>query len=381
MITEFVQLAMNRQLEFRLPWAKRMPTAEEIAEAREQSWIDTRNQLLEGRDLSTFFDGTPTTSKVANLAKLLDNAWKELSYQERQHNQASNTATLSKIILPVIRRSFSELLINELVGVQAVSHSVENIHTLHVNDTTTPLSIQIIKEVAGSRTRKLAARWTFEAAEQSKSLPTKSMARGIGNVVDLEAEIMAALSLDISAEVDQEFLRYLRGLAGEPDEVFDMQTTDDLKPSFVGDVHSCLAIQINRQAIKIAKDTRRGAGNKIVVSPTALTILASASSSAFEPSTGFGRKPFVGTLTNSNVYVDEYAPDNAPVLIGYKGNEIDAGVFYAPFNLLLSSGVVIDPITFDPVITFLTRYGVVENKNPSNYYKSVGINTDTLSFH
>jgi hypothetical protein len=86
-------------------------------------------------------------------------------------------------------------------------------------------------------------------------------------------------------------------------------------PTFVGDVHAALAILINRQANLIASRTRRGAGNWVVVSPTALTILQSATTSAFARTTeGTFEAPtntkFVGTLNNTmRVYVDQYAAD------------------------------------------------------------------------
>ena len=47
--------------------------------------------------------------------------------------------------------------------------------------------------------------------------------------------------------------------------------------TYVGDEHAALAVMINRVANKIAQRTRRGAGNWAVVSPTALTMLQSAS--------------------------------------------------------------------------------------------------------
>ena len=164
-------------------------------------------------------------------------------------------------------------------------------------------------------------------------------------------------------------------------------------PTFVGDVHAALAILINRQANLIASRTRRGAGNWVVVSPTALTILQSATTSAFARTTeGVFEAPtntkYVGTLNNSmRVYVDQYASDATPVLVGYKGNEMDAAAFYCPYVPLTSSGVVIDPQTFEPVVSFLTRYGYIELSNTASslgnaadFLGLVGIDTSTLSF-
>jgi hypothetical protein len=88
------------------------------------------------------------------------------------------------------------------------------------------------------------------------------------------------------------------------------------------------------------------------------------------------------------VYVDQYAPDNTPVLVGYKGpGEIDAAAYYCPYVPLTSSGVVIDPQTFEPVVSFMTRYGYIELTNTASslgnaadYLGLVDINTSNLKF-
>ena len=55
--------------------------------------------------------------------------------------------------------------------------------------------------------------------------------------------------------------------------------------TYVGDEHAALAVVMNRAANRIAQRTRRGAGNWAVVSPAALTVLQSASTSAFARTT------------------------------------------------------------------------------------------------
>jgi hypothetical protein len=97
----------------------------------------------------------------------------------------------------------------------------------------------------------------------------------------------------------------------------------------------------------------------------------------------------VGTLNNAmNVYVNTYASDNAPVLVGYKGSsESDAAAFYCPYIPLMSSGVVLDPSTFEPVVSFMTRYGYVELSNTASslgnaadYLGKVAISNGDVSF-
>jgi hypothetical protein len=182
---------------------------------------------------------------------------------------------------------------------------------------------------------------------------------------------MAALAQEITVEIDQEVLGSLAALASTATDNYNQATVSGTA-TFVGDEHAALAVLINRSANKIAQRTRRGAGNWAVVSPSALTVLQSATTSAFARSTeGTFEAPtntkFVGTLNSAmKIYVNTYA-SNDTVLVGYKGSsESDAAAFYCPYVPLMSSGVVLDPSTFEPVVGFMTRYGYVELSNTAS---------------
>ena len=376
-----------------------------MSELLESRWQDTKTALLEGL----------TGNKKAVMGVTLENTKRYLAETATAGaSSAGNVATLNRVILPVIRRVMPTVIANELVGVQPMTGPVGQIHTLRVRyadtlddvvageealspfkigvgysgggstdkaDATATLegsagkrlSIQILKQTVEAKTRKLSARWTFEAAQDAQAQ------QGI----DIEAEIMAALAQEITAEIDQEILASLRSLAGsaESDVQFDQAGVSGTA-TFVGDEHAALAVMINRVANKIAARTRRGAGNYAVVSPFALTILQSATTSAFARTTeGTFEAPtntkMVGTLNGAmKVYVDAYASDATDVLVGFKGSsESDAPAFYAPYIPLMSSGVVLDPGTFEPVVSFMTRYGYVEL---SNVASSLGNAADYL---
>ena len=385
----------------------------------ESRWQETKEALLEG------LHGT----RRSVMGVTLENTRKYLAENATAGaTSAGNVATLNRVILPVIRRVMPTVIANELVGVQPMTGPVGQIHTLRVRyaDTSSGagvvageealspfkiasaysgneaqggpkanstaslegragnrLSIQILKQVVEAKTRKLSARWTFESAQDAQAQ------QGI----DIEAEIMAALAQEITAEIDQEILTSLRNLAGTPTERYDQAAVSGTA-TFVGDEHAALAVQINRVANLIAQRTRRGAGNYAVVSPFALTILQSATTSAFARTTeGTFEAPtntkFVGTLNSSmRVYVDAYASDATDVLVGYKGSsESDAPAFYCPYIPLMSSGVVLDPATFEPVVSFMTRYGYVELSNAASslgnaadYLGLVGITNGNVKF-
>jgi hypothetical protein len=390
-----------------------------------KNWAATKEALLEGLN----------GQKKTTMEVCLENTKRYLTETASTGATASgNISVLNKVILPVIRRVMPTTIANELVGVQPMQGPVSQIHTLRVRyaeaasassnvdgvvgaavtagdealspfaianqysgssagkaETTATkegtggnkMSIQILKETVEAKSRKLSARWTFEAAQDAQAI----------HGVDVEAEIMAALAQEITAEIDQEIIQSLVSLAGTPFATYDQSGVSG-QAVFVGDQHAALAVLVNRAANDIASRTRRGAGNYIVVSPTALTILQSATTSAFARTTeGTFEAPtntkFVGTLNSSvRVYVNHYAGDAAPILIGYKGaNEMDAPAFYCPYIPLMSSGVVLDPATFEPTVSFMTRYGYVELSNSASslgnaadYVNTIAIDSTTLSF-
>jgi hypothetical protein len=387
----------------------------------EGRWGETKEALLEGLN----------GSRRTTMGIVLDNTRKHLMEAATAGSTAAgNVATLNRVILPVIRRVMPTVIANEIVGVQPMTGPVAQIHTLRVRyaetatataqspfDTSTTagdealspfkiataysgslttgratsvsalegvpgrkINVQILKQVVEAKTRKLSARWTFEAAQDAQSM----------HGLDIEAEIMAALAQEITVEIDQEILGSLRSLAAT-DFAYDQAAVSGTA-TFVGDEHAALAVLINRAANLIAQRTRRGAGNWAVVSPASLTVLQSATTSAFARTTeGTFEAPtntkFVGTLNGAmRIYVDSYASDSQAVLVGYKGSsEADAAAFYCPYIPLMSSGVVLDPTTFEPVVGFMTRYGYVELTNTASSLGNAGdylseISVANLSF-
>ena len=380
-----------------------------------ENWSVTKDALTDGLD----------GNKKVVMESVLENTKNYLSESAAAGTTMSgNIATLNKVILPVIRRVMPTVIANELVGVQPMTGPVGQIHTLRIRyseaasgvaagdealspfaiakgysgDASTggpaatssleaaagrKMSIQVLKQTVEAKTRKLSARWTFEAAQDANSM----------HGLDVEAEIMQALAQEITAEIDQEVLTSLRSLAGTATDTYDQSAVTGTA-TFVGDQHAALAILINRSANLIAARTRRGAGNYVVVSPTMLTVLQSATTSAFARTTeGPFEAPtntkFVGTLNGTmRVFVDQYAADSAPVLVGYKGDgEIDAAAFYCPYIPLMSSGTVLDPSTFEPTVSFMTRYGYVELNNQASslgnaadYLSKIDVTAGNLSF-
>jgi hypothetical protein len=373
-----------------------------MADLFESNWSATKDALLEGL----------SGNRKSSLDVVLENTKRHLSEAATAGaTGAGSVATLNKVMLPLIRRVMPSVIANELVGVQPMTGPVGQIHTLRVryaesgggatagDEALSPfklastyagspdatavaegsagrkMSIQILKETVEAKTRRLSARWTFEAAQDAEAM----------HGVDVEAEIMQALAQEIVVEIDQEIIGSLRSLAGTGTNTLDFASLSGTSV-YVGDRHAALAIEINRSANRIAARTRRGAGNYIVVSPEALTVLQSASTSTFARTTeGSFEAPtntkFVGTLNGTiRVFADNYAADGTDVLVGYKGSsETDAPAFYCPYIPLMSTGPVMDPATFEPVVSFMTRYGYKELTNTASSLGNAADYVDHIS--
>lgn len=259
------------------------------------------------------------------------------------------------------------------------------------------MNLDIVSQAVEAGSRKLQAGWTIEAMQDLNAQ----------HGLDLESEMTQALSAEIVQEIDQEIISDLISLAGTVD-TFDgagagvygaSAAGGNYRPAFIGDRLANLGVLINRVANEIARKTRRGAGNFVVVSPLVVSVLQSAAKSVFAPAIegsfkGPNNTMLVGTL-NGTIKVYSYLWNQAGafldlsngvqsatdvILIGYKGGngETDSGYFYCPYIPLMSSGVVVNPVTFQPVVSLMTRYGKavftrVETSlgNSSDYYGKI----------
>ncbi|TFH08172.1 MAG: hypothetical protein E4H14_06945 [Candidatus Thorarchaeota archaeon] len=226
------------------------------------------------------------------------------------------------------------------------------------------VKLEVVSQAVEAGTRKLQAGWTIEAMQDLKAQ----------HGLDLESELSQVVSAEIVQELDSEILSDLLALAGTVG-AFDYATIGlgpQYQPAYLGDRFANLGIIINAVANEIARKTRRGPGNFIVVSPMVVSLLQSAAKSVFAPAVagsfkGPNNTMLVGTL-NGTIKVYSYLWNqvsglagavNDVILVGYKGGngETDTGYFYCPYIPLMSSGVVINPVTFQPVVSMMTRYG------------------------
>lgn len=232
------------------------------------------------------------------------------------------------------------------------------------------MSLKVLSQAVEAGSHKLQAGWTIEAMQDLNSQ----------HGLDLESEMTKALSAEIVQEIDSEIIQDLLGLAGTV-RTFDFNASSGptYAPAWVGDRYSHLAVFINEIANEIARKTRRGAGNYIVVSPVVVSILQSAAKAVFAPAVegsfkGPNNTQLVGTLNGtikvySYIWNQEQLASSNPnrILVGYKGGngETDAGYFYCPYIPLMSSGVVVNPDTYNPSVSLMTRYAKLAFTDPT----------------
>lgn len=221
--------------------------------------------------------------------------------------------------------------------------------------------LEVTSDAVQAGSRKLSTVWTPEVAQDAAAV--------LGN--EYEQELVELFAHEIAYEITREVLNDLRVLAMKNKNLGTF-------PEEVG----LTSIKINAMCNDIARTARRGAGNFVVGSPMFVTMLQV--SKVFTPVKGADMSSglaHVGFLNNTiKVYCSIYATDD--VIVGYKGgnSEIDAGYVYCPYITLMSTGVIIDPQTFNPKVAFMTRYGkwypeATENFKPfatgDAYYRTI----------
>ncbi len=330
-----------------------------------------------------------------------------------------------KIAVPMVRRTFPELVAHDLVGVQPMTGPVGLAFAIRFragqdynsqadvelgyntidsaysgsyttsagevlgSDASTDRGLGIgtysgIKEVnmtvekaqIEATTRKLRSRWSLEVAQDLKAM----------HGLNLEEEMMDILAYEITAEIDRELIEKIDAVCVAGGANYD-RTWNYQAASGTGvpggrwemERYRELYHYILRRAQDIAINTRRGSGNWVVGNPYAVAI--------FESMAAFTIAPVAGNINTSqvgisrigsldgrlSVYRDTFQSSNQ-FLVGYKGpSEYDTGVIYLPYVQLLASRTVFED-SFHPTVGLMSRYGIHDHLYGSkNYYQKVSL--------
>ena len=225
------------------------------------------------------------------------------------------------------------------------------------------MAFSIEKATVTAKSRALKAEYTMELAQDLKAV----------HGLDAESELANILSSEILAEINREVIRTINSrakLGAQQSDltaagIFDLDTDADGRWSV--EKYKGLLVQIERESNQIAKDTRRGKGNFILVSSDVAAALVAAGMLDYTPALSTNLNvddtgnTFAGVLNGrTKVYIDPYATVNY-VTVGYRGTTAyDAGLFYCPYVPLTMVRAVGEQ-NFQPKIGFKTRYGMVAN--------------------
>lgn len=346
----------------------------------------------------------------------------------------SQSGDFYKIAVPMVRRTFPELIAHDLVGVQPMAGPVGLAFGLRFRagqtysgvgpgtglfpanelgynqlDTTYTQSNSVsaaealgskkggdvaaqrglgigtgaeIKEVTmtlektqvTAETRKLRARWSLEVAQDLQAM----------HGLNMEDEMMDILSYEITAEIDRQLVNVIRTSAMSTPATSGSWNYSAADGEWEHQKYRCLYNHLIRKANEIAITTRRGAGNWVVCHPTVCAAFESTSAYTIAPvpndvNTAMTGVAKIGSLDGRmTVYRDTFAT-TTDMVVGYKGSsEYDAGVIYLPYIQLMVSRATFED-SFNPTIGLLSRYGIVEHLFGSSlfyrYVKTINLPT------
>jgi hypothetical protein len=233
------------------------------------------------------------------------------------------------------------------------------------------MAFSIEKLTVTAKTRALKAEYTMELAQDLKAIHGLDAETELSNI--LSSEILA--TINITAETGADLNTTTSG-------VFDLDTDSNGRWSV--EKFKGLMFQLEREANRIARETRRGKGNMVLCSSDVASALQMA-----------GVLDYAPALNSNNLEVDDtgnidpYAVGGNYMTVGYKGSSaFDAGLFYCPY-VPLQMVRAVDPLSFQPKVGFKTRYGMIANPfakgltpftddglaiNSNKYYRKVIVN-------
>lgn len=233
------------------------------------------------------------------------------------------------------------------------------------------MGFRIDKQTIEARSRQLKASYSIELAQDLRAV----------HGLDADSELSSILATEIMLEINRELVNWINFTAqvgksgmtkttGTKAGVFDLQDTLDVRGArWAGESFKALLFQIDKEAAEIGRQTGRGAGNFIIASRNVVNILASVDTNvsgaahglASQLNTDTNKAVFAGVLGGRyKVYIDQYARQDY-FTVGYKGeNEMDAGLYYAPYVALTPLRGQ-DPKNMQPVLAFKTRYAIGVN--------------------
>ena len=257
----------------------------------------------------------------------------------------------SYIITKAIPRFIEHSLTFGMCGVQPIAQPLSYIYMLRMNKDGDRISLAIQNAVAETSSHKLC------------SIPLLEIQNKIQDDFYIENKLISC----IDALVIKPILAATK--------IIDRLTSPSADKIYFA---------INRTANAIAMESRRSAGNAVLISHNVFEQLCIAGHVELsyngariiekyneeEPILEAGN---VGTLTNSSIklYVCDWSTidpelENDIILVGYSGNQpVDAGAIYSPYETIQAT------ISNDDMVIFTSKYNLYIDDNTSQYYGTI----------
>jgi len=232
------------------------------------------------------------------------------------------------------------------------------------------LRMRIDQLAITAKTRKLAASFSLEAAQDVKAM----------HGIDIEREMVQFLQYEITAELDRELINRMKAAAvnttngGEVIGAIDLTggvNSQGIDGRWSGEKYMNIISAIVYQQNKIAVTTRRGPANFVIVSPAIATALQAAGHTFVNYTQNVNPTQVMSSIGKLNgtmeVYRDQYARGEY-ALVGFKGNGIsDCGIIFSPYIMGLTNRAI-HPADFTPRIGVMSRYAITDTLLGSGRY-------------
>lgn len=234
------------------------------------------------------------------------------------------------------------------------------------------VGFEIKQTQIGVKSRKLKAEYSVEMYQDLKSM----------HGLNADEELMNIMAVEIQNELDREIVDMVNMWAAPAGDFKIGGATSSGSSRFELENMAHLALKISNESREIARLTRRGAGNILLVSPKVATVLeqikgylpVAVDSTVDATAVGVS---VIGTFNKMKVVMDAFATTDYCTVL-YKGSDRrDAIGYYAPY-VPVSFTRVVHPESGQPAIILNTRYGIKEN--PLNEGEGIYARTFQVDF-
>ena len=231
------------------------------------------------------------------------------------------------------------------------------------------VGIAVERTQVEAKTRKLRAEYTIEMYQDLKAM----------HGVLADQELMNLMGYEIKAETDREVVDFVNSRAGLESDFYmsggygAVGVPANLNAGrWEIERYRALAIKIADISRNIGRMNKRGAANKLLVSPKVLTALEAIGGFTAAPVDSTvstqSLNPVAGRFDNKfSVVVDNYADQGDYVTALYKGSNQDSLGVYAPYTPVQIQKVT-HVTTGQPALIAMSRYGMAENPWGGQFY-------------